>query len=89
MKLVKAVASCGKVREYKPLSRWELPDYLRKHLARLGKQIDSRALDLLLMLCGEQLGALVNEAKKLLFLWENEKESKKMIFYGWCPAALK
>lgn len=64
MKIVKAVAACGKVREYKPLGRWELPDYIRKHLARLGKQIDSRALDLLQILCGEQLGALVNEAEK-------------------------
>lgn len=74
MKLVKAVASCGKVREYKPLSRWELPDYLRKHLARLGKQIDSRALDLLLMLCGEQLGALVNEAEKAaIFVGEQKR----------------
>ena len=45
-------ASCGKVREYKPLSRWELPDYLENIWRVSANKLTAALLDLLLMLWG-------------------------------------
>lgn len=74
MKTVKAVEKVGKVRQYQQKKGYELPDYVRKYLAVAHQSISPRAIDLLLMLCSEELGILTGELDKLiLFVGENDR----------------
>lgn len=74
LKLVKAIASIGKVREYKKPREWELPPYLRQYLRKQGKNIAPAALDLLITIGGEDLGSLINECDKLV-LYSGEADT--------------
>ncbi len=73
MKTVKAVEAAGKVRKYEAKKSYELPDYVRKYLARQKKKISPRGLDLLLAMAGEDLGILSGEMDKLA-LYVDDRE---------------
>lgn len=74
MKTVKAVEAAGKVRKYDPKKSYELPDYVRKYLARQKKKIAPRGLDLILAMVGEDLGVLTSEMDKLtLYVGDRER----------------
>lgn len=66
MKTVKAVEKVGKVRQYEAKKSYELPDYVRKYLRGQGKTIAPHGLDLLLLLCSEDLGIISSELDKLM-----------------------
>lgn len=73
MKTVKAVEAAGKVRKYEPKKSYELPDYVRKCLARQKKKISPQGLDLLLAMTGEDLGVLAGEMDKLVLYIDNRE----------------
>jgi DNA polymerase-3 subunit delta len=73
MKTVKAIEKVGKVRQYAVKKSYELPDYVRKYLRSREKTIAPRGLDLLLLLCSEDLGMISSELDKLI-LYVGEKQ---------------
>lgn len=64
-KITKAAEKCGKVREYKQLKTWELPEFVRKCSRKEGKNIDGRAITLLIDMVGEDTSLLSSEMQKL------------------------
>ncbi len=73
LKTVKAIEKVGKVRQYETKKSYELPDYVRKYLRAQGKTISPRGLDLLLLLCSEDLGSISSELDKLI-LYVDERQ---------------
>lgn len=73
LKTVKAVAEIGTVREYKKKKEYEIPEFLRKYASRLKVSVSPRAFDLMLQLCGTELGVLCGELDKLALYVEEGK----------------
>lgn len=64
-KLVKAVEKVGQVLEFNTPKGQELTEWIREELGELGKTIEPRALEYLLVNTGSGLRALKNELEKL------------------------
>ena len=65
LKFVKLLRKSGREIEFTPQSQYELKDWIQRRFAAAGKEIDTEAVERLILVSGDRMNALVPEIEKI------------------------